>query len=177
MTHLRIAITTALLALLAVSAFAQAGTTSTNPAPSSLYSAGAFLGFNHYDAPQMKGGGFFDTKIAENTYNETTLNMTSKLATVTTGVKRFFYSSPRGTVALFATAKAGVATGDGSATAVFGGGGGIKVLLAGAANKFPFLKLFSTIPNSYVSGTVDIQQINGAGVSPTFGFAIGADFK
>jgi hypothetical protein len=25
----------------------------------------------------MKGGGFFDTKIAENTYNETTLNMTS----------------------------------------------------------------------------------------------------
>ena len=47
----------------------------------------------------------------------------------------------------------------------------------GAANKFPFLKLFSTIPNSYVSGTVDIQQINGAGVSPTFGFAIGADFK
>jgi hypothetical protein len=51
------------------------------------------------------------------------------------------------------------------------------VLLAGAATKFPFLKLFSTIPNSYVSGTVDIQQINGAGVSPTFGFAIGADFK
>jgi hypothetical protein len=92
-------------------------------------------------------------------------------------VKRFFYSSPHGTVGLFATAKAGVATGDGSATAVFGGGGGIKVLLAGAANKFPFLKLFSTIPNSYVSGTVDIQQINGYGVSPTFGFAIGADFK
>ena len=111
------------------------------------------------------------------TYNETTLNMTSKLATVTTGVKRFFYSSPHGTVGVFATAKAGVATGDGSATAVFGGGGGIKVFLAGAANKFPFLKLFSTIPNSYVSGTVDIQQINGAGVSPTFGFAIGADFK
>ena len=51
------------------------------------------------------------------------------------------------------------------------------MLLAGAANKFPFLKLFSTIPNSYVSGTVDIQQINGTGVSPTFGFAIGADFK
>src|ERR1035437_2389830 len=107
----------------------------------------------------MKGGGFFDTKIAENTYNETTLNMTSKLATVTTGVKRFFYSSPHGTVGLFATAKAGVATGDGSATAVFGGGGGIKVFLAGAAN----------------SGTVDIQQINGTGVSPTFGFSIGVD--
>jgi hypothetical protein len=135
------------------------------------------LGFNHYDTPQIKGGAFFDTKIAENTYNESTLNMTSKLATVTTGVKRFFYSSPHGTVGLFATAKAGVATGDGSATAVFGGGGGIKVFLAGAATKFPFLKLFSTIPNSYVSGTVDIQQINGAGVSPTFGFAIGADFK
>ena len=177
MTHLRIAVTIALLTLLAVSAFAQAGTSSTTPAPGPLYSAGAFLGFNHYDTPQMKGGGFFDTKIAENTYNETTLNMTSKLATVTTGVKRFFYSSPHGTVGLFATAKAGVATGDGSATAVFGGGGGIKVFLAGAANKFPFLKLFSTIPNSYVSGTVDIQQINGTGVSPTFGFAIGADFK
>ena len=177
MTHLRITVTTALLALLAVSAFAQAGSSSTTPAPGPLYSAGAFLGFNHYDTPQMKGGGFFDTKIAENTYNETTLNMTSKLATVTTGVKRFFYSSPHGTVGLFATAKAGVATGDGSATAVFGGGGGIKMFLAGAANKFAFLKLFSTIPNSYVSGTVDIQQINGAGVSPTFGFAIGADFK
>jgi hypothetical protein len=67
--------------------------------------------------------------------------------------------------------------GDGSATAVFGGGGGIKVFLAGAANKFPFLNLFSTIPNSYVSATVDIQQINGGGASPTFGFAIGADFK
>jgi hypothetical protein len=53
--------------------------------------------------------------------------MTSKVATVTTGVKRFFYSSPHGTVGLFATAKAGVATGDGSARAVFGGGGGIKV--------------------------------------------------
>jgi hypothetical protein len=51
------------------------------------------------------------------------------------------------------------------------------VLLAGAANKLPFLKLFSTIPNSCVSGTVDIQQINGTGASPTFGFAIGADFK
>jgi hypothetical protein len=107
---------------------------------------------------------------------KSTLNLTSKLATVTTGVKQFFYS-PHGTVALFATAKAGVATGDGSATAVFAGGGGTKVFLAGAATKFPFLKLFSTIPNSYVSGTVDIQQINGAGVSPTFGFAIGADFK
>jgi hypothetical protein len=177
MTHVRIAVTIALLALLAVSGFAQASTSSTNPAPGPLYSAGAFLGFNHYDTPQMKGGGFFDTKIAENTYNETTLNLTSKLATVTTGVKRFFYSSVHGTVALFATAKAGVATGDGSATAVFGGGGGIKVFLAGAAAKFPFLKLFSTIPNSYVSGTVDVQQINGAGVSPTFGFAIGADFK
>ena len=123
------------------------------------------------------GGGFFETKIAENTYNETTLNMTSKLATVTTGVKRFFYSSAHGTVGLFATAKAGVATGDGSAAAVFAGGRGIKVFLAGAANKFPFQKLFSTIFNPYVSGTVDIQQINGAGVSPTFGFAIGADFK
>jgi hypothetical protein len=95
------------------------------------------LGFNHYDNPQIKGGAFFDTKVAENTYNESTLNMTSKLATVTTGVKRFFYSSPHGTVGLFATAKAGVATGDGSATAVFGGGGGIKVFLAGAATKFP----------------------------------------
>ena len=177
MTHLRIAVTIALLTLLAASAFAQADTSSTNPAPGPQYSSGAFLGFNHYDNPQIKGGAFFDTKIAENTYNESTLNMTSKLATVTTGVKRFFYSSPHGTVALFATAKAGVATGDGSATAVFGGGGGIKVFLAGAADKFPFLKLFSTIPNSYVSGTVDIQQINGYGVSPTFGFAIGADFK
>jgi hypothetical protein len=55
--------------------------------------------------------------------------------------------------------------------------GDLKVFLAGAADRFPFLKLFSTIPNSYVSGTVDLQQINGAGVSPTFGFAIGADFK
>jgi hypothetical protein len=80
-------------------------------------------------------------------------------------------------VGLFATAKAGVATGDGPATAVFGGGGGIKVFLAGSPTKFPFLKLFSTIPNSYVSGMVDIQQINGTGVSPTSGFAIGADFK
>jgi hypothetical protein len=88
MTHLRIAVIIALLTHLPVSAFAQAATSSTTPAPSSLYSAGAFLGFNHYDAPQMKGGGFFDSKIAENTYNETTLNMTSKLATVTTGVKR-----------------------------------------------------------------------------------------
>ena len=82
MTHLRIAVTIALLTLLAASASAQAGTSSTTPAPGPLYSAGAFLGFNHYDTPQMKGGGFFDAKIAENTYNETTLNMTSKLATV-----------------------------------------------------------------------------------------------
>src|ERR1039457_1968713 len=103
--------------------------------------------------------------------------MTSKLATVTTGVKRFFYSSFHGTVALFATAKAGVATGDGSATAVFGGGGGIKVFLAVAPTKFPSVKLFSTIPNSYGSGRVDIQQINEPGVPPTFGFAIGADLK
>jgi hypothetical protein len=103
MTHLRIAVTIALLTLLAVSAFAQAGTSSTNPAPGQPYSAGAFSGFNHYETPQMKGGGFFDTKITENTYNETTLNMTSKLATVMTGVKRFFYSSPYGTVSPFAT--------------------------------------------------------------------------
>jgi hypothetical protein len=122
----RIAVIIALLTHLAVSAFAQVGTSSSTPAPGPLYSAGAFLGFNHYDTPQMKGGGFFDTKIAENTYNESTLNMTSKLATVTTGLKRFFYSSSHCTVGLFATAKAGVVTGDGSATAVFAGGGGIK---------------------------------------------------
>jgi hypothetical protein len=65
------------------------------------------LGFNHYDTPQMKGGGFFDTKIAENTYNETTLNMTSKLATVTTGVKRFFYSSPTARLACLPPPKPG----------------------------------------------------------------------
>ena len=122
----RIAVIIALLTHLAVSAFAQVGTSSSTPAPGPLYSAGAFLGFNHYDTPQMKGSGFFDTKIAENTYNESTLNMTSKLATVTTGLKRFFYSSSHCTVGLFATAKAGVVTGDGSATAVFAGGGGIK---------------------------------------------------
>src|ERR1035441_6223789 len=107
MRHLRIAVTIALLTLLAVSAFAQAGTSSTTPAPGPLYSAGAFLGFNHYDTPQMKGGGFFDTKIAENTYNETTLNMTSKLATVTTGVKRFFYSSPTARLACLPPPKPG----------------------------------------------------------------------
>jgi hypothetical protein len=168
-----IAVITLLLTLLAVSAIAQTDTT----VPSPQYSAGAFLGFNHYDAPQIKGGAFFDTKVADNTYNESTLNMTSKLATVTTGVKRFFYSSTHGTVGLFGTAKAGVATGDGAATAVFAGGGGIKVLLDGAAKRFPMLRMFSTIPGSYVSGTVDIQQINGTGVSPTFGFAIGVDFR
>ena len=176
MRHLRIVVTIALLTLLAVSAFAQAGTSSTTPAPGPLYSAGAFLGFNHYDTPQMKGGGFFDTKIAENTYNETTLNMTSKLATVTTGVKRFFYSSPTARLACLPPPKPG-GHGRRFRYSGFRRRRGIKVFLAGAANKFPFLKLFSTIPNSYVSGTVDIQQINGAGVSPTFGFAIGADFK
>lgn len=171
------AVITILLMLLAVSAFAQMDTPSTAPTTGPQYSAGAFLGFNYYDNPQIKGGAFFDTKVAENMYNETALNMTSKLATVTTGVKRFFYSSAHGTVGLFATAKAGVATGDGSATAVFAGGGGIKVFLDGAAKKFPVLKVFSTIPGSYLSGTVDVQQINGAGVSPTFGFAVGVDFK
>ena len=169
----RLSVITVLFTLLAVCGFAQTDATATAPGPQ--YSSGAFLGFNHYDAPQIKGGAFFDAKVAENMYNETTLNMTSKLATVTTGVKRFFYTTS--TVGLFATAKAGVATGDGSATAVFAGGGGIKVLLEGAAKKFPFLRMFSNIPGSYLSGTVDIQQINGVGVSPTFGFAIGVDFK
>lgn len=46
-----------------------------------------------------------------------------------------------------------------------------------APKRFPLLRMFSNIPGSYLSGTVDIQQINGVGVSPTFGFAIGVDFK
>jgi hypothetical protein len=49
MRNVRIAVTFALLTLLAASAFAQADTSSTNPAPGPMYSAGAFLGFNHYD--------------------------------------------------------------------------------------------------------------------------------
>jgi len=162
-----IAVITLALMLLAVGASAET--------PSPQYSAGAFLGFNHYDSPQIKGGAFFDTRIAENTYNETVLNMTDKLATVTTGVKRFFYNS--GAVGLFGTAKAGVATGDGATAATFGGGGGVKLSLEGVAQKIPLLKVFSTIPGSYVSGTVDVQQINGVGVSPTFGFGIGVDFR
>ena len=94
----RLSVITVLFTLLAVCGFAQTDTTTTVTGPQ--YSSGAFLGFNHYDAPQIKGGAFFDTKVAENMYNETTLNMTSKLATVTTGVKRFFYTtSTVGTVA------------------------------------------------------------------------------
>jgi len=70
MTHLRIAVIIALLTLLAASASAQAGTSSTTPAPCPLYSAGAFLGFNHYDNPQIKGGGFFDTQHERRTASE-----------------------------------------------------------------------------------------------------------
>ena len=171
----RIAVITILFAFLAVSAFAQTDTTAPTTGPQ--YSAGAFLGFNHYDNPQVKGGGFFDTKIAENTYSTNVLNLTSKVATVTTGVKRFFYSSAHGTVSLYGSGAAGVATGTGSTTAVFGGGGGIKVMLSGAAGKFAFLKPLTNIPNSYLAGGVDVQQINGLGVSPTFTFAVGVDFR
>ena len=145
--------------------------------PDPAYSAGAFLGFNHYDQPQMKGGAFFDVRIADKTYNESTLNMTSQVATVTTSIKRYFYTTPAGTVKLFGNVAVGVATGDGVTSGVFAGGGGVKLMLAGVASKFPALKLFGSVPGAFTTGAVNVQQINGLGVSPTFTFAIGVDFK
>ena len=173
---LKIAVIASLFMLCTLCVFGQTSTSDTTSS-GPTYSAGAFLGFNHYDSPQIKGGGFFDTKVAENTYSTTALNMTSKLATVTTGVKRFFYASPGGTVGLYGNAAAGVATGDGSTTATFAGGGGVKVMLSGAAGKFAFLKPLAGVPNSYLSGGVNIQQVNGVGVLPTFTFALGVDFR
>ena len=47
----RLSVITVLFTLLAVCGLAQTDTTATAPGP--LYSSGAFLGFNHYDAPQI----------------------------------------------------------------------------------------------------------------------------
>lgn len=146
-----------------------------SPEPEPQYSAAFGLGFNHYTGPQVKGWAAFESRIATGTYSISTLNLTSQVATLSTGLRRNFYSS--GPVTMFALADVGLATGEGTTSAMFGGGGGLKLLLSGAAAKIPFLKAISGVPGSYVVGAVRVQQLNGQGVSPTFTFGLGVDFR
>lgn len=147
----------------------------TTAEPEAQYSAAAGLGFNRYDTPQIKGWAAFETRVAAKTYSVSTLNMTSQVATISTGVKRVFYVS--GPVSLFAAGDVGVATGEGSVTAALGGGGGIKLMLEGVAKKYPLLKLLGGVPGSYFSGALNVTQINGRGVLPMFSAGIGVDFR
>jgi hypothetical protein len=124
----------------------------------------AGLGFNHYDTPQFKGELSFATRVADRTYNVSTLNMTSKVSTITTGVARQFYSGQGFTMS--AIADAGVATGNGNVGGAISGGGVLTCDLS---------KL-SKVPGSFAYGAVKVAQSSLGGVQPTFSFGFGKSF-
>lgn len=174
MPRLRIGVIGFLLTCgLSATSFAQTINPPVEPEPQ--YSAAFGLGFNHYEGPQVKGWAAFESRIAAGTFSISTLNLTSKAANLSTGLRRNFYNS--GPVTMFGLADIGLATGEGATAATFGGGGGLKLSLAGAAAKVSILKAFSGVPGSYVIGAVRVQQLNGQGVSPTFTFGLGVDFR
>jgi hypothetical protein len=146
---------------MAVTAMAQT-TLPTLSQPQFILSGG--LGFNHYETPQIKGQLSFATRVADGLYNISTLNTTSKVSTLSTGIAKRFHVGEG--FALSALVDGGIATGGGNVGGAVSGGG----ILTYDVSKW------SKVSGSFAYGAVQIAQTSLGGVQPTFSFGVGKVF-
>lgn len=129
------------------------------------FAISAGLGWNHFDTPQIKGWGTFAARVADKTYSLSTLDMTSKAASVRTGILRNVFVGGGWTIGVLADF--GVVAGESSVAGAFTGGGAVT----------RDLSKVTKIPGAFAVGAVRVVQLGGgAGVSPTFSFGFGKAF-
>ncbi len=144
-----------------LTAFAQ---TAADPPAEPQYVLSAGLGFNHYETPQATGELGFSARIASGTYNISTLKMTSKLSTLTTGIAKRFYAGQGFTMS--ALIDGGLSAGGGNVGGTVSGGG----LLTYDVSRF------AKVEGAFVYGAVKVVQSSLGGVQPAFSFGVGKTF-
>jgi len=128
------------------------------------YILAAGIGFNHSDTPQCTGELSFAPRVADGLYNISTLKLTSKVSTISTGIAKRFYVGQGFTMS--ALVDGGVATGGGNVGGIVSGGGVLTYDISRIAK----------MPGAFVYGAVKIAQSSLGGVSPSFSFGFGKSF-
>jgi hypothetical protein len=149
--------------LIALIFIAAAALPAQTPAPQYVLAGG--LGFNHADTPQIAGELSFGARITDGIYSFSTLKMTGKLSTISTGVSRRCHVSDGFT--LSALLDGGLAAGGGTVGGAVSGGGMLTMDVS----------RWSKIPGSFAYGAIRILESPVAGgVQPAFSFGFGKVF-
>lgn len=145
------------------------------PVPDPQYFLAAGGSYNRYALDQPMAAGWLSgaVKVAANTYQITTLDLTQTTASLRAGVAQRILQSGNFTLLLHADGGFSTGTGVGSSPAVtlgaFSGGGMILYDLGGLIKAFQGKQL-------YAVGVLRILGVSSAAVQPVFEFGVGKAF-